>query len=595
MKGRLHGLAAIGLAVLLGGSIAAWLMTREVTPSRTFQAFTPPPGGRVPKVDETPLQMARHLAMLADTRAEQELVEQAARLAGQEVDQDFATAIREAASLAPPVRGPLHDLAAHIANLKARVAASLQRVAQLTKEAATDSAAADRLELANAQLALDQDELDDEQQDLAREGGDPRANLQRAQQEHQTVRQGALPLGKLSTGGPPATLREQIQEWFALGSRQDQVQAGKQEADKKAATLQREHNALVGKLGSAPAAPTGDANGNANGDDDTVAVVAQLRRLSDQRKTLADLDKRTEVCQELSGVYKKWLASLEDRRRALLHLLLGSIGTILAILLTSVLVIRAIAQVLARLQDRRRLHQLRVITSIAIQIVAAMLILLVIFGAPTQMPTIIGLATAGLTVVLKDFIVAFFGWFVLMGRHGIGQGDWVEINGVGGEVIEVGILRTVLLEMGNWTNTGHPTGRRVGFMNGFAIEGQYFNFSTAGQWLWDELQVTLPAGGDPYQMAEQIRQIVERETGDDAKMAEQDWERVTHQYGTRVFSAKPAADLRPSPAGLVVTMRYITRAPLRYEVKSRLFKSIVELMQNPDKPAAKSLPVSDNI
>ena len=76
-------------------------------------------------------------------------------------------------------------------------------------------------------------------------------------------------------------------------------------------------------------------------------------------------------------------------------------------------------------------------------------------------------------------------------------GDWVEIQGVGGEVIEVGIFNTVLLEMGNWTNTGHPTGRRVSFMNGYAVDGHYFNFSTAGQWLWDELQVTRAGGGRP--------------------------------------------------------------------------------------------------
>jgi small-conductance mechanosensitive channel len=143
-------------------------------------------------------------------------------------------------------------------------------------------------------------------------------------------------------------------------------------------------------------------------------------------------------------------------------------------------------------------------------------------------------------VALKDFIVAFFGWFALMGKNGIRIGDWVEINGVGGEVVEIGLLKTVLLEMGSWTSTGHPTGRQVSFVNSFALEGHYFNFSTAGQWLWDELQVTLPAEGDPYGKAEQIRQTVERETEADARSAEQDWERVTRQYGTRAFSAKPA-------------------------------------------------------
>jgi len=580
MKARLHNLAAIGLAVLLAGCIVAWLTTRDASPLRIAKKV--PPAARVSKVDERPLETARQLAALADTHAEQELAEQAARLAGQEVDQDFATAIREAATIAPPASGPLHDLAARIADLKARVSTGQQRIAQLTKQAATNSATADRLELANAQLALDQDELDDAQQDLAREGGDEHANLQRAQQEHQAARQGALPLGKLSTAGPPATLREQIQEWFSLGAREDRVQAARQDADRKASTLSEEHNALEGKLGSASATPSGDDSGD---DDDTATVVAQLRRLSDQRKTLADLDKRSQLCRQVSGVYQKWLTLVADRRRGVLHALIGSFSVILAIMLAATVVKGILGRILGRQADRRRVHQLNVVTRIAIHAVAVILILLVVFGAPTQAPTIIGLAGAGLTVVLKDFIVAFFGWFVLMGRNGIGLGDWVEINGVGGEVIEVGVLKTVLLEMGNWTNTGHPTGRRVSFMNGFAIEGHYFNFSTAGQWLWDELQVTLPPGGEPYQMAEQIRQVVERETEEDAKMAEQDWERVTHQYGTRAFSARPAADLRPGPTGLVVNMRYITRAPLRYEVKSRLFKAIVELLHNAEKVA----------
>jgi small-conductance mechanosensitive channel len=77
------------------------------------------------------------------------------------------------------------------------------------------------------------------------------------------------------------------------------------------------------------------------------------------------------------------------------------------------------------------------------------LILIVILGVPSQMPTIIGLAGAGLTVALKDFIVAFFGWFVLMGKNGLRVGDWVEIDGVAGEVVEINLLRTVLLETGN--------------------------------------------------------------------------------------------------------------------------------------------------
>src|SRR5256884_4508231 len=141
-----------------------------------------------------------------------------------------------------------------------------------------------------------------------------------------------------------------------------------------------------------------------------------------------------------------------------------------------------------------RLKTLRVVIRFAIQAVGVLLILFVLFGIPSQMPTILGLAGAGLTVAMKDFIVAFFGWFILMGRNGIRVGDWVEINGVGGEVVEIGLLRTVLLETGNWTDSGHPTGRKVAFVNSYAVEDHYFNFSTSGQWLWDEIRLLIPAG-----------------------------------------------------------------------------------------------------
>jgi small-conductance mechanosensitive channel len=341
----------------------------------------------------------------------------------------------------------------------------------------------------------------------------------------------------------------------------------------------------VAAAGTAPAAASSDETDDTE-EEDPADMLARLRHLSDQRKTLAELDKRIQDSQQLADVYKRWNAVVETRQRGVLHLLLGSLAAVLGILLAVILIDRGVRRAFDRLADHKRLHQMRVIATIGVQFVGALVILLIIFGPPNQVTTVIGLATAGLTVALKDFIVAFFGWFTLMGRNGLRVGDWVEINGVGGEVIEIGLLRTVLLEMGNWATTGHPTGRRVAFVNSFAIEGHYFNFSTAGQWLWDELQVTLPATGDPYQTAQQIRQAVERVTETDASAAEQDWERVTKQYGMRPFSAKPAVDLRPGIGGLNVIVRYITRAPQRSEVKSRLFEAIVSLLHKPASTSA---------
>src|SRR5205085_3671651 len=130
----------------------------------------------------------------------------------------------------------------------------------------------------------------------------------------------------------------------------------------------------------------------------TADQVAALHRQSEERKTLAELDQRIQDCQQLAGVYQGWSGLIATRRRAVLHLLLGSIAEILTILLAAMLAIVAVRR-LFRQEARKRLRQGQMMATVAVQFLAVVLILLVFFGAPSQLSTFIGLVTAGLTVV----------------------------------------------------------------------------------------------------------------------------------------------------------------------------------------------------
>jgi hypothetical protein len=574
---RLNTVPAAILAVLMLACLVAVYVTRDSgnRPTVPAKSTVGDPAAAVDlQVDSQLLATANQMAALAETSDEQNAAREALRLSDHEVDLAFATALREAAGYRPPATGPLLDLSERVDRMKFQIAVEQSRIAQLATQTSSD--AISQLDLAKAQLALDQDDLEDAQQDLARQGGDPHSALERAIKDHDAAGHQTAQALKGSSPGPTATLLEQTRAWFALGSLDQKVLAAGQEAAEKGKSLAERHNQLEKQ---------GDTGAQA--DANTADQVASIHRLSEQRKTLAEFDQRIQDCQQLAGVYQSWSGLIGTRRRAVLHLLLGSLAEILAILLTAMLAIIAIRRLFHK-EARKRLHQAQVMAIVAVQVVAVGMILLVLFGPPNQLSTIIGLATAGLTVALGDFIVAFFGWFALMGKNGIRMGDWVEINGVSGEVIQLGVLKTVLLELGNWTETGHPTGRQVTFSNSFAMEGHYFNFSTAGQWLWDELQVTLPSGGDPNGTVEEIRKLVERETDPDAAQATEDWERVTKQYGVRSFSAKPSVNLRPMVNGLEVVVQYITRAPQRNAMKSKLFQLIVDLLHKPSGNEAKA-------
>jgi hypothetical protein len=155
---------------------------------------------------------------------------------------------------------------------------------------------------------------------------------------------------------------------------------------------------------------------------------------------------------------------------------------------------------------------------------------------------------------------------------------------VSGEVTELGMFHTVLLETGNWSDSGRPTGRRVTFTNSFAIEGHYFNFSTSGQWLWDQLQVVVPLGRDPYPIVEAITKEVTEATAASAREAEKEWARAVPTQKDQTFSGTPGVNVKPVVGGVEIAIRYITRANERFLLRTKLYQAAVDLLGGKQPP-----------
>jgi len=583
MKTR-QRIVVFALLALVMVAIGALVLTRD---SSSRAAQTQPRWA--PLVDEQPEQTARSMATLVSTREEQRFARQALQLADHAVDLAFADALREA-TLHPIASTPeTKELFARVSRAEAQVTSDQNLIDSLKKESAKGKGSGNeiqqQLDLVQAQLELDKDELEDARGDLLRSGADPLSRIQRqfaryqaAQQQGDTANtQISLPAAEASS--PANNLIAQFSVWRTERAKAMKLQQARDEALQKREQLQQRHDsaeqaALAQPGGSQPQEPRPSA-----GSSQDEAVIATLRRLSEHQKNLADLDKRVQDHQDLADVYGNWLGVVQSRQQVIIRGFIQSALFILLVVLGLYLADLAVDRFFTDLiRDRRRMRTMRVVVRFVMQAVGVLLVFFILLGIPNQMPTILGLAGAGLTVALKDFIVAFFGWFALMGRNGIRVGDWVEIQGVVGEVSEIGLLRTVLLETGNWNDAGHPTGRKVAFVNSFAIEGHYFNFSTSGQWLWDELQILVPSGQDPYPIIDAIQQLVTTATEANARMAEEEWQRATHRERMASVSAAPAINLRPTTLGVEVHVRYITRAHERYATRTKLYQEIVALL-----------------
>ena len=559
-------------------------------------------------VDQQPWQTASSLSGLAVAAEEKQFARQAERLADHEVDQAFAMALRQAEMETNVLAGPALVIQQKVNALAGRVKDDQAAVdglnAQVEAAAKRGGAAAldDDLDVAKARLQLDTDESNDASEDLARASGDKRAQIQQELAAREVSMQKYD--SQANSQGEPAvisqkrfaTLARRIGAWLDQRSRQDSIEQAQAQTDADVASLTAQYAALheqskaaATTIGAenAGAAANGAAQPDAVvGGSDAKGKLARMARVHEMEQVHSILEDRLDTEKQLSTVYEKWIAQIGLQHRIVLHLVLQSMAGIAALLLGAVLVWWLVQALLDRAVDRavvdaRSIHTLRTVVSLAIEGLTLLLVLLFIFGAPSQMPTILGLCVAGLTVAFQNFILAFFGWFMLMGRNGIRVGDWVEINGVAGEVVEVGLFRTTLLETGNGTDKGHPTGRHARFLNSFAVTGQFFNFSTTGQWMWDEISVNVPEGEGSYQTIEAIHKAVLEQTEKDAMLAEKEWKGVSRQHVLGQLSAAPLVNLRPAASGIDILVRYVTRAKDRFEMRNKLYQAVIDLLHKP--------------
>jgi small-conductance mechanosensitive channel len=581
---KLRYLRRFGALGLLGLLFVALLLGQHLAsggdPSLEFNAppALPPASGLV---DQSPLRTARQLAPLAAVPQERQYAQDALHFADSEIDQAFASALRSATQHAPPLTGQALKISQRLNTLNDRIKAEQASVA--ARQHGPGTADDDpQLQLAQAQLALDSDEADELHQTLIRLGGDRHALIQQALDEHEAVHKeetGAV-VSQTEALETPEALTSLIGKFRALSSlrsRRQQLVLARNQAQGLAAQLLQQRNALSSDTEQANASAGSSTAG------DATSATVRLRALASNRQAITQYERRIHDLQALGDSYGKWETLVRAQERTITRRILRVFAFIVLIVVVTILIGRLLHRVLTSrtLLDRRRQQTLQFVLAFSVQLIGALVILIVIFGTPRQTPTVIGLTTAGLTVVLKDFIVAFFGWFILMGKNGVRVGDWVEINGVGGEVVEVGLLRTTLLETGNWSESGRPTGRRVAFMNSYAIEDHYFNFSTAGQWLWEEIHIALPSGKDPYALRDAIRGAVDEITRPDLDLATREWRRLSQLHGSlSTLSAQPTVELRAG-GGLEVVIRYITRAQDRFEMRSQLNQQLLAILHAP--------------
>jgi len=161
-------------------------------------------------------------------------------------------------------------------------------------------------------------------------------------------------------------------------------------------------------------------------------------------------------------------------------------------------------------------------------------------------------------------------------------GDRIQLGGIMGDVIDIGILRTTLMECGEWVKADLYNGRIVRVANSFVFKEPVFNYSGDFKFVWDEIVMPVKFGCD-YKLSREIFQKVADEvTGDYARNAKSAWQEMVNKYRIEDAKVEPMVTIRVTDNWMEFTIRYIVDYKKRRMTKDILFTRIIEEIDKTD-------------
>jgi small-conductance mechanosensitive channel len=255
----------------------------------------------------------------------------------------------------------------------------------------------------------------------------------------------------------------------------------------------------------------------------------------------------------------------------------GKIITVaVGLLIISFLARLAQRWLIAQVKTTDNRYRVRKIVNFASYVMAGLLVIVVFSSQLSGFTVAFGVAGAGIAFALQEVIASIAGWVALSFGDFYRVGNRVQLGGIMGDVIDVGILRTTLMECGDWVNGDLYNGRIVRIANSFVFKEPVFNYSADFPFLWDEITMPIKYGSD-RQLAEAILAgAADQVVKDFTASARRIWPRMVEKYSIEEAQVEPMITLVANDNWLEYTLRYVTDFRQRRKTKDQLFRIILD-------------------
>lgn len=191
----------------------------------------------------------------------------------------------------------------------------------------------------------------------------------------------------------------------------------------------------------------------------------------------------------------------------------------------------------------------------------------------------LGVAGAGIAFAMQEIIASFAGWVAIMFGGFYKIGDRVQLGGIKGDVMDIGVIRTTIMETGQWVDGDLYNGRIVLIANSFVFKEPVFNYSGDFPFLWDEIKIPIQYGSN-YDLAKDILEQVGKDVaGDLSQLSLEKWKSLQNKYRLEEAQTDPMVSLIANDNWVEYTLRYIVNYKKRRITKTTLFTQILKKIE----------------
>jgi small-conductance mechanosensitive channel len=202
--------------------------------------------------------------------------------------------------------------------------------------------------------------------------------------------------------------------------------------------------------------------------------------------------------------------------------------------------------------------------------------LLIIFNDRLSgLGTALGVAGAGIAFALQEVIVSIAGYIAIFTSNFYRLGDRVQLGGIKGDVVDIGLLRTTLMEVGDWVDGDLYNGKMVRVANSFVFKEPVYNYSGDFPFLWDEIKIPIKTTSDYEYAKKRFYDILKEQVGAFAHSSQEAWNKMIGIYKIENARVQPMVSMKFNESWITFTLRYVVDFKLRRATKSVLYDKIL--------------------